>query len=74
MPATIRGALGAAVLLAALAEAKPLKALEERARCNGDNLLNRFKGRYNYQAIPFCQTYLGLFVTETATVTADLAE
>ena len=75
MSSTIRAAIGAAVLVALTAEAKPLQALEARARCNGDNLLNRFRDhRYSSQAVGFCQTYLDLFVTQTETVTAPAAE
>ncbi len=79
MPATVRGALGAALLLAGsqlTVEAKPLQdhaVLEARGRCNGDNLLNRFRHRAD-DSKEFCQTFLNLFTTETATITAAAAE
>jgi hypothetical protein len=44
--------------------------LEERAsRCNGDNLLNRFRNaKYAADATGFCRTFINLFAYETTTV------
>jgi len=78
MSSTVRGAIGAAVLLALTVESTPLQThqvLEVRGRCNGDNLLNRFRdNRYTSQAVGFCQTLLDLYTTQTETVTAAAAE
>lgn len=68
-----------ATLVAALAglsfvDAKRQQLHERGTRCNGDNLLNRFRNaKYSYAALGFCQTYINAVTYSVATVSTDSA-
>ncbi|KAL8291225.1 hypothetical protein RB597_005462 [Gaeumannomyces tritici] len=61
-------------VLAALAQGNPVRnSIQARQKgCNGDNLLNRFRGaQYSSQAQEFCATFAGPVVTATITAAAE---
>ncbi|KAJ9158023.1 hypothetical protein NKR19_g3724 [Coniochaeta hoffmannii] len=67
-------ALVAALSLLASADAKRQQLNERGSRCNGDNLLNRFRGaKYSDAAISFCQTYINSVTYSVVTVSTDQA-
>lgn len=61
-------------LLTALAQGNPVRnsVQARQQRCNGDNLLNRFRGaQCTSQALEFCATFVdGSLVTATITTAA----
>jgi hypothetical protein len=69
-----------ATIAAALAglssvEAKRQQLHERGTRCNGDNLLNRFRNaKYTSAALGFCQTYINSVTYSVATVSTDSAQ
>ncbi|KAH8903346.1 WSC-domain-containing protein [Coniochaeta sp. PMI_546] len=66
--------LVAAVALLASVDAKRQQLHERGTRCNGDNLLNRFRDhRYSDAAISFCQTYVNSVTYSVVTVSTDEA-
>lgn len=67
--------LAAALSVISSVEGMP-QALNERAnRCNGDNLLNRFRNaKYSAAAISFCQTYIHSVTYSVVTVSTDAAQ
>jgi len=68
-------ALVAALSLLASADAKRQQLNERGSRCNGDNLLNRFRGaKYSDAAISFCQTYINSVTYSVVTVSTDQAQ
>jgi hypothetical protein len=65
----------AALALLASVDAKRQQLNERGTRCNGDNLLNRFRGAKNSDAaISFCQTYINSITYSVVTVSTDEAQ
>lgn len=67
--------LVAALSLLASVDAKRQVLQERGTRCNGDNLLNRFRGAKNSDAaISFCQTFINSVTYSVVTVSTDEAQ
>ncbi|OIW26625.1 WSC-domain-containing protein [Coniochaeta ligniaria NRRL 30616] len=66
--------LVAALSLLASVDAKRQQLHERGTRCNGDNLLNRFRDhRYSDAAVSFCQTFINSVTYSVVTVSTDAA-
>jgi hypothetical protein len=63
----------AALSLLASVDAKRQELHERGSRCNGDNLLNRFRHQSN-SAVSFCQTFMNLVTYSVVTATTDEAQ
>lgn len=67
--------LAAALSLLGSVDAKRHQLHERGSRCNGDNLLNRFRGdRYSDAAISFCQTFINSVTYSVVTISTDEAQ
>ncbi len=67
--------LVAALSLLASVDARRQQLHERGTRCNGDNLLNRFRDvRYSHAAVSFCQTFINSVTYSVVTVSTDEAQ
>ena len=67
--------LVAALSLLASVDAKRQHLEQRGSRCNGDNLLNRFRdARYSDAAVSFCQTFIHSVSYSVVTVSTDEAQ